>query len=180
MANQITRNSNSQEIINIIVLAILRHETKRHQECIDYFVRANSLGSGSFIHRAQTFRPSWALGATGVPRTELTAALWPEMDLFLLDKDSVDKDAKNFWQVLFSLINPCASVQDVRDALPEFVAELFPELIKLPRQQPEQFTITDARVQRQFAKQREKMELHCMVKKNPQLPVLMNLYHFSL
>jgi hypothetical protein len=110
----------------------------------------------------------------------LPESCWEDMEKFLLDKEQLDWDSKAFWQIMFSLISPCTSLQDVRDALPDFVAELVPELSVLPRTQPEAFTLSEPRVVRQYQKLREKMEFYATVQKNPQIAQLIPFYNYKV
>lgn len=174
----LSRNSNSHEIINSILTFLFQGETRRHQQCIDHIVSRNSVRS-TFMHGGLTYRPSWI--AAGSQRVSLDENLWPDMDRFLLDKNAVDWDCKAFWQVLFSMVNPCLSLQEVRDTLPDFIVELVPSLKALSRTDTEAFTIDDdPRVLRQYHKYRPKMELYAQLQTNPSLAKLMSLYNFEV
>lgn len=178
MSAPITYTSNAHEIINSIVTRLFAYQTARHQRCIDKIATIGSIGGGAFMHRAQTFRPSWAMPR--MARTPLQTHAWPSMDLFMKDKEIVDNDSKAIWQMLFTMIVQCTSLQEVRDTLPDFLVELFPELSVLPRIQPEAWTILDqSRTYRQYLKLREKIELYTKLETHPQLGKLMSFYHFE-
>lgn len=171
------RKSNTHEVINAILIHLFKHEIRRHQQCIDAIARKGSVFS-AFLHKGQTFRPSFA--PAGARRSALPEHCWDDMELFLQDKTQLDWDSKAFWQVLFSLIHECTSLQEVRDALPDFVVELVPELAPLPRIEQEAFTLSDPRVSRQFQTQRERMELYATMQKNPSLAQLIPFYHYKV
>lgn len=170
------RPSPVQDLINALIVNIVAYETRRHQICIDSIMSRNSVRGGTFLHKARTFKVSGGYGS----RVSLDPHLWEDMDKFLLDYDKVAWDSKGFWQSLFTLLEPCNDIQDARDALPDFIVELSPQLAALPRQQPEAWTIIgNPRVHRQYLKQREKMEFYVSLQKNPSLGSLLNIYNFE-
>ncbi len=50
--------------------------------------------------------------------------------------NNLERDEKEIRQILFKLLEHCKSSQDIRDSLPEPVAQLFPPLVYLPRVHP--------------------------------------------
>jgi hypothetical protein len=176
----ITTDSGSHEIINAVLETLFRNETSRHQKCIDHIASRNTNGNRNFVHATNTYMTSWMKNANiRMPRVELHESLWPEMEMLLLDMRAVENDSRVYWQLLFSMINPCTNLQDVRDTLPDFITDMMPGLCDKPRISPEIHTITDLRMQRQYAKHREKMEMYAMVSKNPSVATLIALYHYN-
>lgn len=172
-----TKSATYVDVINSVLTHLFAFETERHQRCIDKIAMEHNLGWTTFMHRAQTFRPTKA--QPGQPRRALPEAAWPDMEKFLRDKDQVEQDSKKFWQILFSMINPCNTLQDVRDTLPDFIVEMVPQLVNHPRLRDEAFTLDEPRTKRQYDKLREKMELYATISKNPGIAQLMAFYHYE-
>lgn len=71
-------------------------------------------------------------------------SLWDAMERVMQDKAMVDMDNHMLKQLLVNLIDPCTSGQEIRDALPECLKEMLPEVIRdLPREKEPAFTIAN-------------------------------------
>jgi hypothetical protein len=181
MSAPITHCSNAHQILEAIILRIFQYETGRHRQCIDEIGREGGIYSGSFLFRAKTYRMSNSQSGSGIRRMALPEHVWDKMDLLTKDIERVEEDSRQIWQILFSAIFPCTSLQDVRNVLPDFVVEKIPELATFPRTEPEMFTVQDdRRLMRQYANIREKIELYHKLATNPQLAKLMTFYNFEV
>jgi hypothetical protein len=172
----ITQKSNMPQIIEGILTHIFKHEMRRHQQCVDAIALKGGVSYTTFLHQGVTFRPS---NATSARRASLPEHCWDDIDLHIKDKEAVDWDSKAFWQMLYNLLHSCSSWQEVRDALPDFIVEMVPNIKDLPRQDQEAWTLTDERTKRQWAKVREKMEFYVTIQKHPEMAKLVSLYHFE-
>jgi hypothetical protein len=94
-------------------------------------------------------------------RVSLHRKLHDEMDTLLKDQQQVEMDHKIIGQLLGSLLLPCSSLQDIRDALPNCVVDTLDELKALSRTRPVAFTIQDnERLTRQFEKILPRIEFY--------------------
>jgi hypothetical protein len=60
---------------------------------------------------------------------------------FLERRKQLDKDQRMLSQGLLSLLKPCKTLQDVRDALPNTLKQFLPEIQPLPRTREEAWTM---------------------------------------
>lgn len=60
---------------------------------------------------------------------------------FLERRKQLDKDQRMLSQGLLSLLKPCKTLQDVRDALPNTLKQYLPEIQSLPRTREEAWTM---------------------------------------
>lgn len=75
--------------------------------------------------------------------THLKFELMDEGGKFYGEYTTVIQDKLRIRQVLAKLLIDLTSVQDMRDALPETIIRMIPELSRLKRQKPEAFSIKD-------------------------------------
>lgn len=77
------------------------------------------------------------------------------------DQNLIDTDKKMVEQLSYLLLKDCQTLQDVRDALPESMVSLSPELTKLMRLREEAYIIRDnERAFRQFQTLSEKIDFY--------------------
>lgn len=97
------------------------------------------------------------LGKYGTLHRELL----PEMGAIRSDREILIKDRDRIRQAMTLVLRDCRTFQDMRDALPNGVKELVPELSRLPRTRPEAFTLADnPRSYTQYMAIREKIEFY--------------------
>jgi hypothetical protein len=98
-----------------------------------------------FIHAGIYYIPRDAISIRGPrqSRVALHLSLVGEMQDFLNEKQRVESEKKLISQVLFNLLNPCTSNQDIRNTLPECLVGYIPDLAKLHRTNSEAYTIQD-------------------------------------
>jgi hypothetical protein len=117
-----------------------------------------------FIYRGEKFIPKLetiTIAGKGQPTKVLHHALNDDMEEFLRDLTNVKTHENSIKQVLFGLLVPCKSPQDMRDALPECLVGLIPELQAIPRTREPAYTIAhDERAVRQYEKALPKIEMY--------------------
>jgi hypothetical protein len=75
------------------------------------------------------------------------------MDLLVADQAIVDDNRAYVQQSLVNLFDPCESLQDMRDTLPECLVGCVPRLQQISREKEPAFTIKDnPRAMRQYLK----------------------------
>lgn len=85
------------------------------------------------------------------------------MQTHLKDRVAVKLDRDQIRQILHKLLDVCLHMEHVRDALPECLVSLVPDLAKMPRKLPqERFLQVDARLKRQFLMLLPKMEMYAV------------------
>lgn len=139
--------SNAHQILTAIVGKLMEAEYRRLQDWLNMLVKQNQEEQRleqpiGFIYNGVYYRPDWQ-GKGQFRKPALAHSLWKDMDSYLLDKHIIDMDAQMIRQVLFGLIMPCESDQDIRDALPESLAAKFEIYKAMPRTREEAWTIRD-------------------------------------
>ncbi len=75
------------------------------------------------------------------PKQHIHASLMPAASQYVLEKRQLATDLKRIGHGLSIVLMPCKTTQDVRDALPDLVKDMVPDLKDLSRTRPEAFTI---------------------------------------
>lgn len=82
-----------------------------------------------FLYQGRYHRPSTGtLTVTNVGRTPLHESLHERMASFLRDKAQIIQDEQLLRQMLFLLLAPCQSDEQIRNTLPECLMDCVPEL----------------------------------------------------
>lgn len=121
-----------------------------------------------FLHGGVFYLPrdvSTTVLGPGQAKVTLHRDLEGEFLDFLADQQQVYDERRLVQQTLFSLLNPCRTDQEMRDALPECLVGLVPHLAPLPRSNEPAHTLQDnPRALRQYEKTLPKMELYSAVR----------------
>lgn len=168
---------NARQIIEEILNGLFTYEQLRHRRCVDRIIEQNS-ARGRFLYADRTFVPSNNPPA----RVTLDSHLFPQIDKLILDIENVEHDRKLFSQVLFNVLGPCSSRQDVGDTLPVQVVQCVPFLkpVLATRVKPEGHSVADnPRAAKQFEDIRDKLELYAQLQLNPALSSVIGYYNFE-
>lgn len=144
---------NLHKLIDSFMARLFEPEARRLQKRVNELDRQN----GEIRHeRAYGFQwhghRFYAEGST-TRRTSFPAldfSLRNEGNDLLKDQNQIEEDKKMVGQVMYLLTKSCTDLQSFRDALPDSLVELSDDLMRMPRQRPAGYTITDERQQRQF------------------------------
>ena len=89
--------------------------------------------------------------------------LYEAVEAFLSDHESIQKDIQDIHQAMMPIVWKATSMQDLRDALPEGLVSLVPELSHLPRTREEAWCLEPgSRALNQFDRVRSKMDVFTM------------------
>jgi len=117
-----------------------------------------------FLYGGQFYMPSGVstvVLAAGQAKATLHFSLNSAMERWLKDRKTIQDDRDLIKQMLFLILKPCESEQDIRDALPECLVSLDPTLSQYERSNDHAYTIShDVRAMRQFEKFLPKMMLY--------------------
>ena len=153
------------EIIRALTDALFSAETKRlRKREFDLVAENRSLSSqhyDGFFFQGQFYTDlDRSLAAKGI-KTSLHPSLVPSMERHIKDKKEVEFDRLRVKQALALLLKDVQTAQDLRDALPNQLAEMIDQIKKMKRSRPEGFTLmTDSRKIKQYQKLREKIEFY--------------------
>ena len=91
----------------------------------------------------------------------LHPSLAPELEAILAEEKTFKFDMERIKQAFALVLRDCRSFQDMRDALPNCMKDLIPEIARLERTRPEAFTLAEnERSYKQYMKLREKIEFY--------------------
>ena len=153
------------EIIRALTDALFSAETKRlRKREFDLVTENRSLSSqhyDGFFFQGQFYTDlDRSLAAKGI-KTSLHPSLVPSMERHIKDKKEVEFDRLRVKQALALLLKDVRTAQDLRDALPNQLAEMIDQIKEMKRSRPEGFTLmTDSRKIKQYQKLREKIEFY--------------------
>ena len=158
----------SFRIISDIIRNLFNPESDRLDREVAEICRQNRFRTRTedqgIIFNGTTYLPT-TVPRRGATKAHLDPALYDRMDLYLKDRDIIAFDLGQCKQILFNLLDPCESFQDMRDALPNCLSETLPELKTLDRVKPEAWTIKDdPRAMRLYEKLLPKLELYSVSK----------------
>ena len=153
------------EIIRALTDVLFSAETKRlRKRELDLVAENRSLSSehyDGFFYQGQFYTDlDRSLAAKGT-KTSLHPSLVPNMERHIKDKKEVEFDRLRVKQALALLLKDVRTAQDLRDALPNQLAEMIDQIKGMERSRPEGFTLmTDPRKIKQYQKLREKIEFY--------------------
>ena len=153
------------EIIMALTNALFSAEIKRlRKRELDLVAENRSLSSehyDGFFYQGQFYTDlDRSLAAKGT-KASLHPSLVPSMEAYAKDKAEVEFDRLRVKQALALLLKDVRTAQDLRDALPNQLAEMIDQIKGMERSRPEGFTLmTDSRKIKQYQKLREKIEFY--------------------
>ena len=171
--------SNSYQILDKIITILFEPEARRIDKLVSRLNELNHRAKGKpcygFMHMGEVYVPSEHIdsfravhGRRGASQAVPTLAitLMDEARDFLAEVNKVKSDKDLIRQVLFKLIFQAGSKQEIRDALPECIVQLLPELKNYNRQQndPAYLIRSDWRAVRDYEKALPKIELYAMTR----------------
>jgi hypothetical protein len=159
-----------QKVINELIRRLFEADSKRLQKWVDKLDGENRKAHENnellgFVYLGRYYRPSHVQGADPSGARLLHGSLTGQAEAYLRDESMVDSHKAFVRQGLVLLLEPCTTNQEMRDALPEGVVQLAPELKTLTRQSDECWTLEDnPRAKRQFEKVRLMIDTYAMAR----------------
>ena len=153
------------EIIKALTSALFMAETKRLKKReLELVAENRSLSSGhydGFFYQGRFYTDlDRSIASKGI-KASLHPSLVPSMERHIKDRREVEFDRLRVMQALALLLKDVRTAQDLRDALPNQLAEMIDQIKGMERSRPEGFTLmTDPRKIKQYQKLREKIEFY--------------------
>lgn len=158
--------TNTHEVIGQVVKSLFHWEFARLAKIQKSLLDRNKDLYPNQPHHGFTYRAE-VYDIEGLPprmrrtRVPLHPSLAPEMEEFIEDQEKVWTDRHAISQMLYLLLNPCDSKQDVRDALPNCVVDTIEDYRRMPRTKPEAYTLQSNPMHlRQYQKALRRMEFY--------------------
>ena len=153
------------EIIKALTSALFMAEIKRLKKReLELVAENRSLSSehyDGFFYQGQFYTDLDRSITAKSTKTSLHPSLVLSMEAHAKDKAEVEFDRLRVKQALSLLLKDVRTAQDLRDALPNQLAEMIDQIKGMERSRPEGFTLmTDSRKIKQYQKLREKIEFY--------------------
>lgn len=144
------------KLVDGLIDKLFSSDNARLAGWIDNLVKKNqqakSIPGNTFLYDGKQYRLSTLVGLVKENPT-LHPSVLPAMSEYVTDEKIVDDEKSFVRQAIVRVLEPCETLQDIRDALPDCLVACIDGLMQLPRTRPEAFTIAnDARATRQFMK----------------------------
>jgi hypothetical protein len=120
-----------------------------------------------FRHQGMRFVPlDLVRSAVGQPLAALAPHLAPQAESLIRDTRQIAEDRTMVRQLFVRLLDPCATLQELRDAVPDCTAPLLPELDRVSRSNPDPLWSIrhDERAVRQYTKLISKIEMYAVTR----------------
>lgn len=153
------------QIIDALISGLFSTEMQRLKKRELQIVVENRKVSGSqfdgFFYQGRYYTDlDKSIASKGI-KSGLHSSLVPQMERHIKDRREVEFDRLRVKQALALILKGCRTAQDLRDALPNQLAEMIDQIKSMPRSRPEGYTLmTDPRKIKQYQKLREKIEFY--------------------
>lgn len=166
----VSRYESRFAVIDQIINTLFAPDNRRLQTWVDKLDGQNREARGDnqllgFMYLGRYYRPSHVEGRDPMGVKPVDPTLYAQVDAYIADEKLVDEDKAFIRQGLYTLLDPCEDLHQVRDALPECLVDFLPELKEFDRDRAECFTLEgNARATRQFEKVRPKLEAYAVAR----------------
>lgn len=153
------------QIIDGLIVELFKAENnrlkKRELELVSENRKISVAHNDGFFYQGQFYTdPNRQLAAKGI-KSGLHPSLVPQMERYVKDRREVEFDRLRVKQALALILKDCRTAQDLRDALPNQLAEMIDQIKSMPRCRPEGFTIMDdPRKHKQYTALKEKINFY--------------------
>lgn len=160
------KNSSYFKLIQKFLEDLFVGEKRRLNKSISDLIMANNelkgVQAAGFIYMGEYYTAEgFRVMGGGTKKETLHDSLTSKIDWHIKSAGRVADEERMIGQIIFKLLMPCETLQDMRDTLPDFLAEMIPALKNLPRHnQPGCSLSNDTRATRQFNKLLERMEFY--------------------
>lgn len=141
-------------------------EKRRLEKSISDLIRANNEVKGQqaagFLYYGEFYTaPGFQQMGNIVGKSNLDDSLVDKMEWHLKSAQRVATEQRLIGQIIYKLLDPCETLQEMRDTLPDCLSEMIPALKNLPRQNEPGWSLRgDTRASTQFEKLRDRIEFY--------------------
>lgn len=140
-------------------------EKRRLDKNIAKLIGQNNEAAGQqlagFLYLGEYYTAQGFQTSPGVPKKRIADHLESQMEWHIKDAETVANDEQMISQIIYKLLDPCESLQAMRDTLPECLSTMIPALNGLSRQDEMGCSIrNDERATRQFLELLPKIEMY--------------------
>ncbi len=157
--------SSMYKLITHLLKELFVAEKRRLDKNVADLIRKNNelLGvqHAGFLYYGEYYTATGFKNMASKEKVTLHDSLTDKIKWHIQDSKTIADDERLIGQIIFKITDPCTTLQDIRDSLPECLATMIPALAKLPRHNIEGWSIRqDTRATRQFNKLLPKIEMY--------------------
>ena len=140
-------------------------EKRRLDKTVADLIRQNNevLGvqAAGFLYYGEYYTAQGFQTTQAANKVILDESLTEKIEWHIKDAKTVADDERLIGQIIFKLADPCETLQDMRDSLPDCLATMIPALANLPRHNEQGWSLRqDIRASRQFENILPKIEMY--------------------
>jgi len=160
------KNSSYFQLIKKFLEDLFVGERRRLNKSITDLINQNneikSEQAAGFIFMGEFYTaPGFVVLGKGIKRPTLDDSLTTKMEWHIKSSQRVADEERMIGQMIFKLLMPCETLQQMRDTLPDFLAEMIPALKQLDRHDEIGCSLKDdVRASRQLEKLLPRMEFY--------------------
>lgn len=168
MANTVRmprEGSSSYKIIKYLLDKLFVAEKRRLDKQIASLIHRNNevcnVQAAGFLYQGEYYTADGFTQVGNAKKQTLNISLQEDMDWHLKDAGTVAEDEQLIGQIIYRLIDPCESLQEIRDSLPDCLAAMIPDVANLERHNEQGWSLRqDTRGERQFKQLLPKIEMY--------------------
>ena len=158
-------NSSIFKVIQHLTKSLFAAEHRRLDKAVAQLIKLNneatSQNMAGFLYYGEYYTAEGHQTSRGAPKVTLHDSLDEKMKWHLKDSQQIAEDQAMISQIIFKLCSPCESLQEMRDTLPDCLAQMIPALASLPRHNEVGYSLRgDTRASRQFQDLLPKIEMY--------------------
>lgn len=153
------------KIIQQMLGDLFAAEKRRLDKAIANLIRQNneikSVSAAGFLYQGDFYTAEGFQQVMGAQKVTLHDSLTDQIDWHINDANTIATDQQQIGQIIYKLTQGCETLQEIRDTLPNCLAEMIETVNKLPRHnEPGCSLSSDIRGSRQFQKMLPKIEMY--------------------
>lgn len=157
--------SASFRIIKALLERLFVAEKRRLDKQVAGLIHRNNevhgIQAAGFLYQGEYYTAEGFQQVGNARKLTLHTTLQDDMDWHIKDAGIVAEDEQLIGQIIYKLIDPCETLQEMRDSLPDCLAAMIPDVAKLDRHNDEGWSLRqDTRGERQFQKLLPKIEMY--------------------
>ncbi len=159
------KNTSMFKLIKHLLENLFIAEHRRLDKSIADLIRANNetkrTQAAGFLFFGEYYTAEGFQQVGNNPKVQLDDSLKQKMEWHLKDAETVANDRRLIGQIVYKLTDPCTTLQDMRDSLPDCLSTMIPVLKSMPRHNEVGWSLRqDTRSTKQFNKLLPKIEMY--------------------